>query len=66
MPKGFLDRQAIAQLKMHLLMARLRTALRVMMDHEHIWKFDKWSTYVKTELVCDLSHPQARMSLIFG
>lgn len=52
MPKTFEDRQAIAQLKMHLLMARVRTGLRVVMDRGRTWKIPNWPIYMQEELVC--------------
>lgn len=50
MPLSFEEREAQARLKMHLLMARMRTALRYVMNPDHDL-IPKWKVYLKDELV---------------
>lgn len=46
----FEDREAQARLKLHLLMARLRTALRTVM--EPVWKSRVRKELIRDEMVC--------------
>lgn len=52
MPRSYEDREAQARLKLHLLMARLRTGLRVVMSDQRDWHIPNWKINVKDELVC--------------
>jgi len=54
MPTSHEDREAIAQLKLHLLMARLRTALRTGMEARRSKDLPHWDQYMWDELVCIL------------
>jgi len=49
MPHSFEDREAIARLKLHLLMARLRTRLRYVMARGP--KLPEWRLYLRDEMV---------------
>ena len=51
MPTPYEDRQAEAQLKLHLLMAQLRTTLRAVMSGTRPWKIANWKKNVGDELV---------------
>jgi hypothetical protein len=51
LPVSFEDREAIAKLKMHLLMARLRTGLRSLMDGDREGRIPNWDDHLKDELV---------------
>jgi len=63
MPTSHEDREAIAQLKLHLLMARLRTAFRVGMESDWGKKdLPHWDQYMCDELVCILQSQSCKYS----
>jgi len=55
LPWTFEDREASARLKMHLLMARLRTGLRALMDGDHEGNIPNWVDHLQDELVSKIN-----------
>jgi len=51
MPRSYEDREAQGRLKLHLLMARLRTGLRAVMSDFRDWRIPNWKINVRDELV---------------
>jgi len=51
MATSFEDREAQARLKLHVLMARLRTGLRSVMDEES-HTIPHWKVHIRDEAVC--------------
>ncbi|KAF8955813.1 hypothetical protein BDZ97DRAFT_1926276 [Flammula alnicola] len=56
MPTSYEDREASARLKLHLLMARLRTALRTVMSRDRNWKIPNWRQNTADEAEQILAH----------
>ena len=59
MPNSFEDRDAQARLKLHLLMARLRTALRTILDRDRPGTHPSWKVNIRDETVCYTSFSSA-------
>ncbi|KAF8961701.1 hypothetical protein BDZ97DRAFT_1759716 [Flammula alnicola] len=56
MPISYEDREASARLKLHLLMARLRTAIRTVMSRDRNWKILNWKQNIQDEAEQVLTH----------
>jgi len=50
--RSFQDREAQARLKLHVLMARLRTGLRSVMDGDRRFSMPNWKVNLQDETVC--------------
>jgi len=57
MPRSFEDREAYARLKLHVLMARLRTGLRTVMDGGDEHMIPNWKGNIRDETVRLFSSP---------
>ncbi len=57
MPNSFEDQEAQARLKLHVLMARLRTGLRAVIDGDRVGRIPNWKVNLRDEAVRHFSFP---------
>ena len=62
LPRSFEDLEAVNRLKMVLLMARLRTGLRVILEHDEKPPIPGWRDYLQDEYVILEQYPYLQCS----